>query len=156
MAETRAVPPEFHTVTPYLIMKNAVEALEFYKRAFGAIEKYKLLFPDGRLAHAQIALGDSQIMFCEECQEYGGKSPQTLGGSPVTLYVYVEDVDAFFERALAAGATELHPVRDQFYGDRSGQLMDPFGHVWSIASPKENVSPEEIQKRMEALCVSQK
>jgi len=106
--------------------------------------------------YAQIALGDSQIMFSEECQEYGGKSPQTLGGSPVTLYVYVEDVDAFFERALAAGATELHPVRDQFYGDRSGQLMDPFGHVWSIASPKENVSPEEIQKRMEALCVSQK
>lgn len=156
MAEARAVAPGFHTVTPYLVMKNAIDSLEFYKKAFGAIETCRLLFPDGRLAHAQIVLGDSQIMFSEECQEYGSKSPQTLGGSPVTLYVYVDDVDAFFERALAAGATELHPVRDQFYGDRSGQLKDPFGHVWCIATPKENLSPEEIEKRMEAMCVAQK
>ncbi len=156
MAEERGVTPGFHTVTPYLVMKNAIDALEFDKKAFGAIEKYKLLFPDGRLAHAQIVLGDSQIMFSEECQEYGSKSPQTLNGSPVTLYVYVDDVDTVFERALTAGATELHPVRDQFYGDRSGQLKDPFGHVWCIATPKENLSPEEIEKRMEAMCASHK
>ncbi len=153
---TKAIAPGFHSVTPYLTIKNAVEALEFYKKAFGVIEKYKILMPDGRLGHAQIQLGDSQIMFAEECPEWGNKSPETLGGTPVTLYVYVEDVDAFFERAVGAGAIELHPVADQFYGDRSGHLKDPFGHVWCIATPKEKVSPEEIEKRMEAMCATQK
>ncbi len=139
------IPAGYHTVTPYLAIKNAVKALEFYKTAFGATETSKLMVPDGRLGHAEIRLGDSVIMLSDEFPEYGGKSPETLGGSPVSIHLYVEDVDAFFKRALAAGAKERKPVMDQFYGDRSGQLEDPFGHLWWVATHKEDVAPEECR-----------
>jgi PhnB protein len=147
----RAIPEGHHTVAPYLAVKNAVKALEFYKQAFGATETYKLVMPDGRLGHAEIRLGDSVIMLSDEFPEYGGKAPETLGGSPVSIHVYVADVDAFFKRALAAGAKERKPVMDQFYGDRSGQLEDPFGHLWWVATHKEDVAPDEMQRRVTAM-----
>ncbi len=137
-----------HTVTPYLAVKDGVKALEFYKKGFGATEIYKLLMPDGRLGHAEIRLGDSLIMLSDEFPEFGGTAPPTLGGSPVNIHLYVEDVDAFFKKAVAAGAKERKPVMDQFYGDRSGQLEDPYGHLWWVATHKEDVSPEEMQKRV--------
>jgi PhnB protein len=127
MSTVNAIPSGHRTVTPYLAIKNAAKALEFYKKAFGATESYKLMMPDERLGHAEIRLGDSMIMLSDEFPEYGGKAPETLGGSPVSIHLYVEDVDAFFKRALAAGAKELKPVMDQFYGDRSGQLEDLSG-----------------------------
>ena len=145
-----------HTVAPYLAIKNAAKALEFYQTAFGATEIYKLMMPDGRLGHAEIRLGDSIIMLSDEFPEYGGKAPETLGGSPVSIHLYVEDVDAFFNRALAAGARERKPVMDQFYGDRSGQLEDPFGHLWWVATHKEDVGPDEMQKRVEAMFLEKK
>ena len=145
------IPPGHHTVSPYLAIKDAVKALEFYKKAFGATESYKLMMPDGRLGHAEIRLGDSVIMLSDEFPAYGGKAPQTLGGSPVSIHLYVEDVDGFFKRALAAGAKERKPVMDQFYGDRSGQLEDPFGHLWWVATHKDDNAPEEMQKRVQAM-----
>lgn len=147
----KPIPEGHHTVTPYLAIKNGVAALEFYKKAFGATELAKLILPDGRLGHAEIRLGDSIIMMSDEFPEYGGKSPQTLGGSPVNIHLYVEDVDAFFKKAVAAGAKERKPVSDQFYGDRSGQLEDPFGHLWWVATHKEDVPPTEMQKRVQAM-----
>jgi PhnB protein len=144
--------PEGHrTVAPYLALKNGVKALEFYKKAFGASERYKLVLPDGRLGHAEITIGDSIIMLSDEFPEYGGKSPDTLGGSPVSIHLYVPDVDAVFKRALNAGAHEKKPVMDQFYGDRSGQLEDPFGHLWWVATHQEDVPPAEMEKRVRKL-----
>jgi PhnB protein len=150
------IPPGHHTVSPYLAIKDAAKALEFYKTAFGATEIYKLMMPDGRLGHAEIRLGDSVIMLSDEFPEYGGKAPQTLGGSPVSIHLYVEDVDAFFKRALATGAKERKPVMDQFYGDRSGQLEDPFGHLWWVATHKEDVAPDEMQKRVQVMFAGKK
>jgi uncharacterized glyoxalase superfamily protein PhnB/uncharacterized protein YndB with AHSA1/START domain len=147
----KAVPAGHHTVTPYLTIRNAIQALEFYQRAFGATEVCRFLMPDGRLGHAEIRLGDSLIMLSDEFPEYGGKGPQALGGSPVNLHLYVEDVDAFFKRALVAGAKQREPVKDQFYGDRAGRLEDPFGHLWWVATHKEDVSPEELRRRMQAM-----
>jgi len=152
MSTVKPIPAGHHTVSPYLAIKNAAKALEFYQKAFGAIETYKLMMPDGRLGHAEIRLGDSVIMLSDEFPEFGGKAPDTLGGSPVSIHLYVEDVDAFFARALAAGARERMPVKDQFYGDRSGQLEDPFGHVWWVATHKEDVAPAELQRRVQAMC----
>jgi PhnB protein len=151
-----AIPARHRTVTPYLAVKDAVKALEFYKTAFGATESFRLMMPDGRLGHAEIVLGDCVIMLSDEFPEFGGKAPPTLGGSAVSLHLYVDDVDAFFQKAVAAGATERKPVMDQFYGDRSGQLEDPFGHLWLVATHKEDVSPEEMQKRMEAMFAARK
>lgn len=149
---TKPIPEGHHTVTPYLAIKNAVEALEFYKKAFGATETFRLMMQDGRLGHGEIRLGDSVIMLSDEFPEYdGGASPKTLGGSSVCIHLYVEDVDAFFKAALSAGARERKPVMDQFYGDRSGQLEDPFGHLWWVATHKEDVSMEELKKRMQAM-----
>jgi PhnB protein len=150
------VPAGHRTVTPYLTIKHATKALAFYKEGFGATEAYKLMMPDGRLGHAEIRLGDSLIMLSDEFPEYGGKAPETLGGSPVSIHLYVEDVDAFFQRALAAGAKERKPVMDQFYGDRSGQLEDPFGHLWWVATHKEDIAPAELQKRVQAMCAGNK
>ena len=113
--------------------------------------RYKLLMPDGRVGHAEIILGDSVVMLADEFPEYGGKAPEALGGSPVSIHLYVEDVDAFFKRALAAGARERKHVEDQFYGDRSGQLEDPFGHLWWVATHKEDVPPDELQKRVRSM-----
>jgi PhnB protein len=148
----QAVPTGHHTVTPYLTVKQGVQALEFYKRAFGATEAFRLMMPDGRLGHAEIRLGDSMIMLSDEFPEYGGKAPETLGGSPVSIHLYVDDVDAFVKKAVAAGAVERKPVMDQFYGDRSGQLEDPFGHLWWVATHKEDVAPAELQKRVREMC----
>jgi PhnB protein len=152
----KPIPEGHRTVTPYLAIKNAVKALEFYKKAFGATERYKLIMPDGRLGHAELGLGDSIVMLSDEFPEYGGKTPETLGGSPVSIHLYVNDVDVFFKSALAAGAKERKPVMDQFYGDRSGQLEDPFGHLWWVATHKEDVAPEEMQKRVQALFTAKK
>ena len=154
--KVKAVPDGHRTVTPYLAIKNAAKALEFYEKAFGATVRYKLSMPDGRVGHAEIELGDSVIMLADEFPEYGGKAPEALGGSPVSIHLYVQDVDAFVKRALAAGARERKRVEDQFYGDRSGQLEDPFGHLWWVATHKEDVTPEEMQKRVRAMFGGQK
>ena len=152
----KPIPDGHRTVTPYLAIKNAAKALDFYTRAFGAVESYKLMMPDGRVGHAEIRLGDSLIMLADEFPEFGGKAPDTLGGSPVSLHLYVEDVDAFVKKAVAAGAKERKPVADQFYGDRSGQLEDPFGHLWWVATHKEDVPPAEMQKRAEKMFAEHK
>ena len=154
--KVKPVPDGHRTVTPYLAIKNAAKALDFYQRAFGAVESYKLMMPDGRVGHAEIRLGDSLIMLADEFPEYGGKAPDTLGGSPVSMHLYVEDVDAFVKKAVAAGAKERKPVADQFYGDRSGQLEDPFGHLWWVATHKEDVPPAEMQKRAEKMFAEHK
>ncbi len=156
MNTVKPIPAGYRTVTPYLAIKNGAKALEFYKKAFGATEVFKLMMPDGRLGHAEIRLGDSMIMLADEFPEYGGTSPETLGGSPVNIHLYVEDVDRFFQQALAAGAKERKPIMDQFYGDRSGQLEDPFGHLWWVATHKEDVPPAELQKRVQAMCAQEK
>ena len=135
-------------MTPYLIIRGAAEAIEFYKKAFGAVEKMRFPFPGGRIGHAEIQIGNSHVMLADEFPEMGAKSPQTIGGTAVGLAVYVEDVDTVFNRALAAGAKEERPLKNQFYGDRSGTLIDPFGHKWTVATHIEDVSPEEMARRM--------
>ncbi len=146
----KPIPPGYHTVTPYLIVKNAASAIEFYKKAFGATELMRFAGPDGKIGHAEIKIGNSPIMLADEHPEMDARSPQSLGGSPVGILLYVEDVDALANRAIAAGAQVLRPVTDQFYGDRSGTFSDPFGHKWTIATHKEDVSHEEMQKRLAA------
>ncbi|HYR77711.1 MAG TPA: VOC family protein [Pyrinomonadaceae bacterium] len=144
----KPIPEGYHSVTPYLIIKGATEAIDFYKKAFGATELFRMPAPEGKIGHAEIKIGDSPIMLADEFPEMGYKSPQTLGGSPVSLMIYVADVDTVFKQAIAAGGKEQRPVKDQFYGDRSGTLEDPFGHVWHVATHKEDVSPEEMERRM--------
>lgn len=147
---TNAIPEGYHTVTPYLTVRDAARAISFYKEAFDAVEQFRLSAPDGKIAHAEIAIGDSIIMLADEMPAWGNQSPQAVGGSPISLALYVDDVDVRFERALAAGATAQSPVQDHFYGDRSGTLVDPFGHVWTIATHKEDVPAEEMQQRFDA------
>jgi PhnB protein len=144
------IPADYPGVTPYLAVKDAAAAIEFYKEGFGATELMRLGGPDGKIGHAEVRIGNAIVMLADEHPEADHVSPSTLGGSTVKLHMYVEDVDAFFERAAAAGAKVLMPVKDQFYGDRSGRLEDPFGHVWLISTHVEDVSPEEMQQRMEA------
>jgi PhnB protein len=144
------IPQGYHTATPYLIVRDAARALDFYKQAFGAIETMRFPGPGGKVMHAEIKIGDSPIMLADECPEMGARSPQSLGGSPVSLMLYVEDVDGLTKQALDAGATVLRPVQDQFYGDRSGMITDPFGHSWSIATHIEDVPPEELARRAAA------
>jgi PhnB protein len=143
------IPEGFHTATPYLIISGASEAIEFYKKAFGAKELFRMADPDGRIRHAEIQIGDSPFMITDEgAPEYPDwQSPTSRGGSPVHLYLYVEDCDSLFKQALDAGATELLPMKDQFYGDRSGGITDPYGHIWYISTRKENISEEEILRR---------
>jgi PhnB protein len=143
-------PPGYHSVNMYLSLRDATSAIDFYKRAFGAEQVMKLDMPDGKVAHAEIKIGDTIVMMAEENPEWGNKSPLTLGGSPVHLMIYVPDVDTAFKKAIGAGGKETRPVKDQFYGDRSGTLKDPFGYEWTIATHIEDVSPEEAQRRMEA------
>jgi len=149
----KPIPAGYHTLTPYINIKGAVAAIEFYKKAFGAKEIGRITMPDKTIAHAEIQIGDSKIMLAETSEQWGNKNPQDLGGSPVCLCLYVEDVDAVFAQALAAGAevTDDMGVKDQFYGDRTGSLTDPFGHKWTIMTHKEDVSFEELQKRADAM-----
>ena len=143
-----AIPSAYRGVTSYLILRDAARALAFYQQAFGAEQVLRLDGPDGKLAHAEVRIAGGIVMMSEENLEMGHKSPQTLGGSPVHLMFYVQDVDRAFARALAAGAKEERPVKDQFYGDRSGTLADPFGISWTLATHVEDVSAEEIDRRM--------
>lgn len=146
----KPVPDGYHTVTPYLVIKGAADAIDFYKKAFGATDSGQMTDPSGKVVHAEIRIGDSAIMLSDEIPEMGARGPQSLGGSPVSLLLYVPDVDALFDQAVAAGATVQRPLEDQFYGDRSATVSDPFGHTWTIASHIEDVSPEEMERRMEA------
>ena len=142
-----SVPAGFHAVTPVLTVKDAEKAIGFYQRAFGAEERMRFLGPDEKsIMHAEIKIGDSIIMLGEEHPETGCRGPQSLGGTPVSLYLYVEDADQAFTRAVSAGARADMPVADMFWGDRFGQVTDPFGHKWNLATRKENVTPEEMRK----------
>jgi PhnB protein len=146
----KPIPEGYHTATPYLVVKGAARALEYYKKVFDAKELMRFADPSGNVGHAEILIGDSRIMVSDEYPQMGFRGPQALGGSPVGILLYLEDVDARFDRAIAAGAQVLKPVQDQFYGDRSGTLVDPFGHIWTIAKHIEDVSQEEMHRRAEA------
>jgi len=151
--KTQSIPKGYHTLTPYINVKNSVAAIEFYKKTFGAKEVGRILMPDGTIAHAEIEIGDSKIMLAEENVQWGNLSPQTLGGSPVTLCIYVDDVDAVFAGAIREGAkvTGEMEVKDQFYGDRTGSITDPFGHQWTIMTHLEDITFDELQKRSDAM-----
>jgi len=146
----RPIPKGYHTATPYLIIKGAAKALEYYKKAFGAKETLRFAAPGGTIGHAEIQIGDSMIMLADEYPDMGYRGPLSLGGSAVSILLYVEDVDRWFDRAIAAGGKATRPVADQFYGDRSGTLTDPFGHVWTISTHVEDVSLEEMNRRAKA------
>jgi PhnB protein len=148
--KVKAIPEGYHTVTPYLVVRDAARAIDFYKRAFGAKELFRMPAPGGKIGHAELQIGDSRIMLSDENPQMGAKSPQALNGSPVGLFLYVEDVDGFYKQAVAAGAKQTQPPQDMFWGDRYGRLQDPFGHDWSVATHKEDVAPEELSKRAAA------
>ena len=148
--KVKPIPEGYGTVTPYLIVNGAARAIEFYKQAFGAVETFRMEAPGGRVGHAEIRIGDSHVMLADEHPEMGARSPRAFGGSPVSLTLYVEDVDATVARAVEAGATLKRPVADQFYGDRTGGVEDPFGHVWFVATHVEDVPYEELKKRAAA------
>ena len=143
----KPIPDGYHSVTPYLVMNGAAGAIDFYKKAFGATELFRMPYGD-KIGHAEIKIGDSPIMLADENPQMGYVGPQSLGGTPVSLMIYVDDVDTTYKQAIASGATELKPLQDQFYGDRSGTLKDPFGHVWTVATHKEDVAPEEMKERI--------
>jgi PhnB protein len=148
---TKFIPEGYHSVTPYLYITGAARAIDFYKEVFGATEVMRMDAPGGKIGHAEIKIGDSHVMLADECQEADARSPQTIGGVGVGLLLYVEDVDALAERAVAAGAKLLEPLEDKFYGDRMGKLEDPFGHIWAVATHMEDVSPEEMGRRAAAM-----
>lgn len=149
MSNVKAVPPGFHTLTPHLTVRNAKEALEFYKRAFGAEVGHVAYMPDGKVMHAALKIGDSQLMLNDEMPEYGVVSPLSAGGtSPVTIHIYTENVDEAFNRAVSAGAQVKMPLMDQFWGDRYGVVTDPYGHKWSLAAHVRDLSPEEMEQGM--------
>ena len=143
------IPAGYHTVTPYIYVKSSADAIAFYIKAFDAVETMRLLMPDGSVAHAEVQIGDSKIMLADENLQWGNKSPQTLGGPSGGFCIYVPDVDAAYAKAVTAGATAVFPVTDQFYGDRSGRVADPFGHTWMLATHKEDMTPQVMQQRME-------
>jgi PhnB protein len=150
MSQVKAIPEGMHTVTPHIVCKGAAEAMAFYQKAFGAELGEKAMTPDGkRLLHGQIRIGDSHVMLADEFPEHGALSPASLGGTPVTIHLYVEDADAFVNRAAEAGAKVIQPVQDAFWGDRYGQVEDPYGHRWSVATHTRDVSPQEMA---EAAC----
>ncbi len=149
--KVKPIPDGYHSLTPYLALNDATRAIEFYKEAFGAQEVMRIDAPGGKIGHAELKFGDSIVMLSDECDESGMRSPKTLGGTPVGLMLYVEDVDAVVDRAVSAGAKLVRPVKDQFYGDRTGGLEDPFGHSWYVATHVEDVAPEELQRRIAAM-----
>jgi PhnB protein len=147
----KPVPEGYHTLTPHLVVQGAGQAIEFYKKAFGAEEIIRLTGPDGEsIMHAEIRIGDSKLFLGEECPEMGGSGPLNLGGTPIVIHIYVEDVDMAFDRAVTAGAQVRVPLEDAFWGDRYGQVTDPFGHRWSLASRKEDLTAAEIGERAKA------
>ena len=151
MANVKPIPDGYPRITPYLYIDGAGAAIDFYGAVLGATERMRMAGPDGKVGHAELQIGDSVIMLADEHPEMGIRGPKTVGGTPVAISVYVEDVDAVFERALKQGATELRAVDNQFYGDRSGQFEDPFGHHWSVATHVEDVPPDEMAKRAAAM-----
>jgi PhnB protein len=151
MSKPKPVPEGMHSVTPHLICAGAADAIEFYKKAFGAVEVARLPGPGGKLMHAMIRIGDSAVMLVDEMPEWGALGPKSLKGSPVTVHLYVENADATIERAVKAGAKVTMPLADQFWGDRYGKLEDPFGHHWSVATHIRDVSTEEMQRAMQAM-----
>ena len=155
MAKAQAIPKGYHTITPNIVVTDAAKAIEFYKKAFGAEERVRMPGPTGGVMHAEISIGDSAMMLGEEMPGTGAKSPKSYGGSPVSFYVYVEDVDAAWQRAVDAGAKEVMPLADMFWGDRTGCLEDPFGHNWWLAQHVEDLTPDEMKKRQEAFFTSQ-
>jgi PhnB protein len=148
MKAVHYIPEGYNSVTPYLVIKGAAEAIEYYKNVFGATELVRMPDPSGRIGHAELKIGNSHIMLADEFPEMEYRGPLSLGSSPVSMLLYVEDVDKVVERAVAAGAKILKPVQDQFYGDRSGFIQDPFGHLWGVATHIEDVSPQEMKERM--------
>jgi PhnB protein len=149
MSKVPHIPQGYNSVTPYLVVKGASRAIEYYKKVFGATEVFRMDQPDGKVGHAELQIGDSRIMLADEnpSMGQGHASAESIGASPVSLYLYIPDVDAVFERAVAAGAKVLRPVQDQFYGDRNGFIQDPFGHLWGIATHVEDVAPQELAER---------
>jgi PhnB protein len=150
MPPTKPIPDGFHTVTPHLVVKNGLKAIEFYKKAFAAREISVSPGPGGTIMHATLQIGDSIVMLNDEFPDFGCKGPESIGGTPVTIHLYVDDADKWFDRALATGATETQPIEDAFWGDRYGQVTDPFGHQWSIATRKENLTQQQIEQRAAA------
>jgi PhnB protein len=151
--KVKPIPDGYHTLTPYLGIRGSAKALDFYKKAFGAEELFRIPGPTpDSVGHAEIRIGDSIVMLSEEMPQMGMKGPQSLGGTPVTLVLYVKDVDASVKQAVAAGATIVRPVQNQFYGDRSGVLSDPFGHMWCVSTHVEDVPPDELARRAAAHC----
>lgn len=151
----RHIPEGFHTITPQLIVRNARQAIDFYKRAFGAEVLHQMPGPDGKtLMHADLKIGSSHLYLCDEFPQMGAKSPQSLGGTPITLTLYVEDADKVYNQAVTAGAEVVMPLKDQFWGDRYGMLKDPYGQTWAVASHIEDVPPAELQKRAAEACKS--
>jgi PhnB protein len=155
MADVKPIPEGYHSLTPYLVIDGAAQALDYYKKAFGAIELFRMPH-DEKIAHAEMKIGDSPFMLSDEHPEMGYRGPKALGGSPVGLMIYVDDCDAVFKQAIDAGGEVQKDVQDQFYGDRSGTLKDPFGHIWTVATHKEDVTPEEIDKRLAAMAAGSK
>jgi len=154
--KVKPIPENYHRVTPYLVVDGAAEAIDFYSRVFGATELMRMPAPGNKIGHAEIKVGDSVVMLADAVAEMGHKSPKTLGGSPVSLLLYVEDTDTTVKRAIENGAKLSRPVEDQFYGDRMGTVEDPFGHVWHVATHVEDVSPEEMKRRMESMAAAAK
>lgn len=152
MSQTaKPIPDDYRAVTPYLFVHDAAAAIGFYQKAFGATEFMRMPGPGGKIMHAEVRIHGAPVMLADEFPEMGARSPQSVGGTPVLLLVYVEDVDAVFAQAVAAGGKVVRPIQDQFYGDRSGTLSDPFGHRWTLATHKEDLSADEIGKRMAAM-----
>lgn len=153
-SRTKPIPEGYHSITPYLSVQGAAEAIAFYKKAFGAKEVMRMPGPKGKIGHAEIQIGDSRIMLADEFPEMNFRSPRSVGGTPVNIHLYVENVDKVMKKALASGAKAVRPVADQFYGDRGGSLEDPFGHIWHIATHIEDVPTKELKKRAAALAAS--
>jgi PhnB protein len=151
MSTVKFQPPQYHSLTPYLVVKGAAKAIDFYKNAFAASEMFRMPTPDGRVGHAELKIGDAALMLADEFPEMGVVSPSSLGNSPVGILLYVADADAVTNKAISLGATVEKPLANQFYGDRSATLRDPFGHKWTIATHVEDVTPEEMERRMAAM-----
>ncbi len=151
MPQVQPIPAGYHTVTPYMTIRDCAKAIEFYKKAFGAIETVRIPGPENRIMHAEIKIGDSVLMMTDENTEWNNKGPELLGGSPISVLLYVVNVDEVFKRALKEGATVVKEVKNEFYGDRMGTLKDPYGHTWSIGTHIEDVSPKEMEKRMKEM-----